>query len=234
MIDQLLTNLEKIVLASPLLGLGASYLGGVLVSFSPCIYPLIPITLGIVGAASTSTKRKGFLLSFVFVLGVAAVYTTLGIISSLFGIFAGNLFINPITYLVLTLVFFFLSASSFEIIRIKLPFTVHYERWAGKGLLSLFVLGMLSGLAIIPCSFPVLGAILSLISLKGNAVYGASALFLFSLGYGTILIILGTFSSLIRKLPKEGFWVIIIERAIGVLFGVMGIYFFLKFISLVR
>ncbi len=234
MINQILASLEKIVLASPLLGLGASYLGGVLVSFSPCIYPLIPITLGIVGAASASTKRKGFLLSFVFVLGVAAVYTTLGIISSFFGIFLGNLFINPITYLVLTLVFFFLSASSFEVIRIKLPFTIRYERWMGKGLLSLFVLGTLSGLAIIPCSFPVLGAILSLVSLKGSIVYGASTLFLFSLGYGTLLIILGTFSSLVRKLPKEGLWVILIERVIGLIFGAMGIYFLLKFISLIR
>ena len=234
MLNDWLINLEEFFVASTFLGLGISYLGGVLVSFSPCIYPLIPITLGIVGAASASTKRKGFLLSFVFILGVATVYTTLGIISSFFGVFLGNLFINPITYLVLTLIFFFLGASCFEVIRIRLPFTVSYRRWIGKGLLSLFVLGMLSGLAIIPCSFPVLGAILSLISLKGNVVYGATALFLFSLGYGTLLMILGTFSSLVRKLPKEGLWVIIIERAIGVMFGAMGIYFLLKFISLIR
>lgn len=229
MIEQLLINLEKIFLASPLLGLGASFLGGVLVSFSPCVYPLIPITLGVVGATKTSSHLKGFLISLTFVLGVAFVYTALGIISSVFGILLGNLFINPITYLVLAIVFLFLGISCFDFINLKIPFSVH---WAKKGTFSVFILGAISGLAIIPCSFPVLGAILSFIALKKSILYGGLALFLFSLGYGTILLILGTFTSLIKKLPKEGFWVVFAERVPGVIFIIMGIYFVLKFITL--
>ncbi len=231
MIEQFLANLEKILTFHPLLGLGASFLAGILVSFSPCIYPLIPITLGVVGAASSSTRRQGFLLSASFVLGIAIVYTALGTISALLGVLFWKFFINPITYMLLAFVFLFLGASCFELIRVKIPFSVHYKRWIGKGFVSVLILGMISGLAIIPCNYPVLGAILSLISLRGSVFYGAIALFLFSLGYGFLLIILGTFSSLIRKLPKEGIWIIIVERSLGVIFAGVGIYFLLKFIS---
>lgn len=231
MVEQVLASLEKVIQLHPVLGLGASFFAGILVSFSPCIYPLIPITLGIVGATSASTKSKGFLLSFLFVLGIAAVYTALGVISAFLGIFFWKFFVNPVTYIILAFVFFILGASCFEIIRLRTPFHIHYQRWAGKGFVSVLVLGMVSGLAIIPCNFPVLGAILSLISLKGSALYGAIALFLFSLGYGILLLVLGTFSSLIRKLPKKGAWVIIVERSLGMIFLGVGIYFLLKFIS---
>ena len=91
---------------------------------------------------------------------------------------------------------------------------------------------MISALTVAPCIFPVLGAILTLISLKGNALYGGTALFLFSLGYGLILIILGTFSSLIRKLPKQGLWLIIIKKSLGVILILVGGYFILKFIGI--
>ena len=95
MAEQFLANLENIFVTSPFWGLGASFLAGMLVSFSPCIYPLIPVTLGIVGAVSASTRFKGFFISLVFVLGVALVYTILGIVSSVFGILLGRFFVNP-------------------------------------------------------------------------------------------------------------------------------------------
>ena len=75
MLTDLLLNLEKAFSASLILGLGVSYIAGVLTSFSPCIYPLIPITLSVVGAGSVSSRRRGFFLSFIFVLGIAVAYT---------------------------------------------------------------------------------------------------------------------------------------------------------------
>lgn len=232
--DNLLFNLEKIFISSPVLGLGACFLAGIIVSFSPCIYPLIPITLGIVGAASTSSKTKSFFISVAFVLGVALVYTTLGIISSVFGILIGNFFVNPITYLFLCILFFVLGGSILSFIKIDIPFfSPHYNHESKKGLLSVFILGMISGLAIIPCNFPVLGAILGLISLKQNIIYGAAALFLFSMGYGTILIIVGTSTTLIKKLPKKAFWLILTNKFIGVIFILISIYFLVKFLFLI-
>lgn len=234
MIEQLLINLEKIFKTSPFLGLGVSFLAGLAVSLSPCIYPLIPITLGIVGVKSATTKLKGFFISLVFVLGIAFIYTSLGIISSLVGILLGTFFINPLAYLILTIIFFLLGLSLLGGIRINIPFfSFNYEGSVNKEFFSIFTLGIISGLAIIPCNFPVLGAILSLISLKRNILYGGVALFLFSFGYGAILIILGTFTSLIRKLPKQGLWLIITKKILGLILIAVGIYFLLKFITII-
>ena len=234
MVRELLINLEKVFATSPILGLGVSFLAGFLVSFSPCIYPLIPITLGIVGVATSSSKVKGFLISFIFVLGISTVYTTLGIVSSLLGVLLGDLFINSITYLILAVVFMILGACHFGIIKIKIPFFTPNYQPNNKGLLSIYILGMVSGLAVIPCNFPVLGTILSLISVKANIIYGALALFLFSLGYGVILIVLGLFTGLIRKLPKQGLWLIIVNKLFSSVLIIIGIIFLIRFIVLIR
>ncbi|MFA7677786.1 MAG: cytochrome c biogenesis protein CcdA [Candidatus Omnitrophota bacterium] len=235
MIEQLLCNLERVFVSYPFMGLGVSFIAGVLVSFSPCIYPLIPITLGIVGAEAASTKTRGFLISLVFVLGIASVYTTLGIVSSVAGVLLGNFFINPITYAALAFIFFFLGFSLLSGININLPFfSFNYDSSRSKGLFSIFILGVISGLAIIPCNFPVLGAILSVISLKKNVFYGASALFLFSIGYGAILILLGTFTALIRKLPRQGRWLVILKRVPAITLMLIGVYFLWKLIGLLK
>lgn len=231
---ELLANLEQIFVSSPFLGLGISFLAGLLVSFSPCIYPLIPITLGVVGATSIYGKSKGFIVSLTFVLGIACVYTALGIFSSVFGILLGNFFINPFTYLVLFFLFLFLGLNYAGIINFRIPILLHPENKKGHGLHSVFIIGMISALAIVPCNFPVLGAILTLISLKKNVIYGGTALFLFSLGYGSVLVVLGTFTSLIKKLPKSGNWLNVMKRGVGVIFGIMSVYFLIKFIFLIR
>jgi thiol:disulfide interchange protein DsbD len=231
MLTQLLVNLEEIFLSSSLNALWVSFIAGIIASLSPCTYPLIPITLGIVGAADVSSKLKGFYISSVFVLGICFTYTVLGVISSLLGIFLNNIFSNFITFLILSVILFMLGFSLIGVLPLNLPIVTpkHTKREDG---LSLFIFGMVSGLAMTPCNFPVLGAILSLISLKENIIFGAVALFLFSLGYGLILIILGTFTSLIRKLPKQGYWLIIIKRISGIILIMVGGYFFLKFLML--
>jgi len=204
MFDEWLISLGNFFTPSTFFGLGASFLAGILASVSPCILPLIPITLGIVGAVSAVTKLRGFLISLSFVLGLSIVYTILGIVSSFFGMLLGTLFINPITYIVLAIIFFLLSAGSLGLIRINLPLSSGCTYKAKGNLISIFILGMVSAFALIPCNFPVLGAILSLISAKQSVIYGALALFLFSLGQGMPLIVLGTFTGLVQKLPKQG------------------------------
>ena len=234
MIENILIRLQELFLDSSLSGLIISYLAGLAISFSPCAYPLIPITLGVIGAASTSTRSKGFFLSLAFTLGIALVYTVLGIISSLLGIILSSFFVNPVTYLALGVVF--LLAAGFYSGLLKLRFAAFRQKTVSnkQGLAAVFVLGMISALAIIPCNFPVLGAILALISSKQNLIYAALCLFLFSIGYGTLFIVLGTFSSLIRRLPKQGFWLIIVKSILVLIFILIGVYFILKFIILIR
>ena len=235
MFYETLINLDKIFNNSFGLGIGTSFLAGVLASFSPCIYPMIPITLGIIGAVASSSKLKGFLVSLVFVLGIAFIYCTLGAVSSLFGTLMGTFMINPVTYLFLASVFVFLGLSELDIVKVKMPFfSVNYTPKKSTGLLAIFILGVISGLAMIPCNFPVLFSILNLIALKKNIVYGVVALFAFSLGYGLILIVLGTFTSLIRKLPKNKSWIIMVKKIIGFLLLGVGGYFLYNLIEIVR
>ena len=215
MLTKIMLNLEQIFMSSPVLGLGVSFLAGLLVCFSPCIYPLIPITVGVVGAAAESSRAKGFFLSLVFVLGISVSYTVMGILAAMFGIFFATLFVNPITYFILAGLFFVLAFHLFDVIKLNLFCACKRQCSSNGTIWSLFVLGLFSGLAIIPCNFPVLGAILGVISLKGSVLYGAAALFLFSLGYGSLLIVLGTFTSLVRKLPQSGNWLVVIKRVLG-------------------
>ena len=233
MLDELLLQLEQIFITSPGWGLGVSFLAGLLLSFSPCIYPLIPITLGVVGAASASSRLRIRFASLTFVLGICVSYTILGVIASVMGVFLGAFFINPVTQFVLALLFIFLGLSYLEVVKFHFSFSSP-DYSIKREELSLFLVGMVSAFAMLPCNFPVLGAILSLISLKKNILYGALALFLFSLGYCALLLILGFFTTLIRKIPKQGNWLIVIKRALGITLIIIGVYFGLKFFALVR
>ena len=216
---------EQLIVSHSVWGIFASFIAGVVASFSPCIYPLIPVTLGIMGAYSIRSKKKAFLASFIFVLGIAIVYTLLGIISASFGVFLG---VNPVSYIVIGLVLLILGLSMWKLIKIpfmRISFLCEKKQ-------SLLVTGMIAGLAGIPCIFPIMGTILSMISLQKNIIYGGCALFSFSIGYGLLLMILGTCASLISKLPKSGIWLIIIERCIGGLLIFSGSYFLVKAVQL--
>jgi thiol:disulfide interchange protein DsbD len=230
-VENIATYLEGVVASYSALGMCAAFLAGIVASFSPCIYPLIPVTLGIIGAYSVSSKGKGFLLSLIFVLGIASVYTALGIISASLGIFFGQITAHPISYAVVGTLLLLFGLSQFEIIRI--PFLVpQLTHKSKKSYLSVFFSGMVSGIVALSCILPVLGTILSIIALKKNVFYGAFSLFFFALGYGVILLVLGTFTSLISKLPKTGGWLIIIKRCVGIILISTSIYFFIKVFTL--
>jgi len=212
-------------------GLAASFLAGILASFSPCIYPLIPVTLGVIGAASAKSRMKGFRLSLIFVLGIAVTYTALGVIAALAGMFLSELFLNPLAWFLMGGLFILLGLSMWDIIRLDIFFPLEVPAGNATGLF-IFVMGMVSAFALAPCNFPVLGAILSLIAVKGDVFYGGICLFLFSLGYGAILIVLGTFVALIERLPRQGRWLIMIQRVLGLLLVFSGVYFLVKAVNL--
>ena len=158
-----LLNLESAFRGSGLLGLGVSFLAGLLLSLSPCIYPLIPITVGVVGAASERSHLKGFVISLVFVLGVCVSYTILGIVAALLGTYMGVLVVNPVTYFILAILFFFLGSVMLGIFKVYFSFFSPLM-CTRKGYLALFGLGLISAFGLIPCNFPVLGSVLTLIA----------------------------------------------------------------------
>ncbi len=227
MIEEFLSGLEGYIEGSIFLAYFAGYLGGVLVSFTPCIYPVIPIHVGYIGGQSRGSKFKGFILSLCYVLGMAFAYTSLGCFAALTGRLFGQIQTNPWTYVIIGNICIFLGLSMFEIFSLRLPRLLSNFQPKGKkkGMSGSFFVGFASGFVLGPCTAPALGVLLSYVATKQNVFFGMSLLFVFAFGMGTILIILGSFTGFLANFPKAGFWMVNIKKGFGwILIGV-GEYF---------
>ncbi|HOX54117.1 MAG: cytochrome c biogenesis protein CcdA [Candidatus Omnitrophica bacterium] len=201
--------------------------GGVLISFSPCVYPLLPVSIGYIGSRSPDSKIKGFILSLVYVSGIAITYSALGLIAALTGKLFGRIATHPVSNLVVGIVFIIFGFSLLELFNLKLP-QVSVKKSGKKGFIAVFIVGLISGLAVGPCVAPALGAILVYIASKENVLYGASLLFVFAFGMGFLLILAGTFSGFLLSLPKPGKWLTLMEKIAGIILIIAGVYFILK------
>lgn len=202
-----------------------AFLGGIAISLTPCVYPLIPITAGYIGAASSGSKVKGFILSLVYVLGVAVTYSLLGLAASLTGKIFGAISINPLTHIAVGVLVVLFGLSMFDIIRIPLPNFIKTPQFKKKNYFSVFLLGLSSGLMVSPCVTPALGIILFYLAEKKNIFYGMTLLFSFAYGMGLLLILVGTFSAVLLSLPKSGKWMVYIKKVCAMIILAVGIYF---------
>lgn len=227
MFENLTSGLDIYLQGSVLLALLSSYIGGVLVSFTPCMYPLIPITVSLIGSQGRGSRMNGFLLSLVYVLGTSLTYMVLGIITGLTGNFFGTIQTNPWTNLVVANIFILMGLSMLDVFFIPLPrfFSSPMFTTRRKGMLGALLLGIASGIIMSPCSAPVLAVLLSYVATKQNIVFGMALLFVFAFGMGTILILLGTFTALLTSLPQSGPWMVRIQKLFGCIFIAMGEYF---------
>ncbi|MDP3731865.1 MAG: cytochrome c biogenesis protein CcdA [Candidatus Omnitrophota bacterium] len=206
-----------------------AFLGGVLVSFSPCAYPLFPITLGFIGVKAGSSRLKGLTLSLVYVFGLAVTYSILGLIASLTGRLFGQISSHPISFLIIGNVCIITGLSFFDIINISFTGIRLQNKIKMKGdFFSAFLLGLASGLVAGPCTAPALGTILLYVSTKQNIFYGASLLFVFAYGMGFLLILAGTFSALFVNLFRSEIWLTRVKKAFGFILLGIGEYFLIK------
>jgi thiol:disulfide interchange protein DsbD len=202
-----------------------AFLGGVLLSFTPCVYPLIPITAGYIGVNAGVTHRKGFALSLVYVTGIATTYSTLGLVASLTGTLFGRVNSHPITYIVVGIIIIVFGLSMLDLFVITLPQMVRLPTLKKQSYFSTFLLGLSSGFVASPCLTPVLGSILFYLAAKKNVVYGVSLLFCFAYGMGLVLILIGVFSAALLRLPKSGKWMSYVQKISAVVLIAMGGYF---------
>ena len=216
--DSLQDVLTSYLQASAPLALLAAYIGGVLVSFTPCTYPLIPITAGFIGAHSSSRKR-GFLLSLFYVTGLALTYSIIGALAALSGRLFGQMQTTPWTYFIMANLCPFMGLAQLDVFTISLPISQKLSQYWGTkkrgGFFGSFLIGATSGLIIGPCTAPVLAVLLGYVAMRTNVIMGMSLLFAFSLGMGTLLIIVGTFAGIIATLPRSGAWMTKINHFCG-------------------
>ena len=195
---------------SPLLQLELVFVAGFLSSLTPCVYPLIPITLAIFGATGEISRYRAFFLALLYVLGIAVTYTALGLVSAFTGALFGSFLGNPVVVSVGVLLLVLLSLSSLDMLSLDFlrPLRQKADTIGGKGLMGAFLMGTVSGVIAAPCIGPVLVVLLGFAAASQSPVWGGTLLFVYSLGLGVLFILLGTFSGLISKIPRSGGWLV--------------------------
>lgn len=202
---------------------------GVLVSFTPCVYPLIPITVSFIAGINTKgSKFKGLIISLVYVLGLALAYCSLAVFAALTGKIFGQVQNHPAIFIGVANIFLFFGLVMLDVI--PLPnFGVNVaDKIRGKGLGAVLLFGMASGLIVGPCTAPILGTLLLYVASKQNVLHGASLIFVFSYGVGALLILAGTFGGLLGSLPKSGPWLIRVKQFCGFVLIIAAEYFLIK------
>ena len=190
------------------------FLAGMGASLTPCVYPMIPITMAIVGAKGGG-KARGFALSAVLVLGMAVTYTTLGVLAAKSGAAFGAFAQQPAFLIPVSLLFAAFSLSLFGAFEIALPAGLAMKLQGDgsrKGFGGAFLMGLVLGPLSAPCVGPVIGAVLVGIAQQGDVLLGGLQLFVFALGMGMLFLAVGTFSA---GLPKSGEWLTRFKQIMG-------------------
>ena len=202
-----------------------AFLGGIAFSFTPCVYPLIPISVSYIGIKAHDSKLKGLSLSLIYVTGMALTYSLLGLIASLTGRIFGFISEQPLTNIFVGTIILLFGVSMLEIFNFPAINLIKIPIFKKKNFLSTFLLGLISGFIVSPCVTPALGAILAYLTTKRNILYGMTLLLSFAYGMGLVLVLAGTFSSILVKLPKSGKWLSVIKKIGALVLIVTGIYF---------
>lgn len=230
MVQDLLNSLGGYLQAGSAVAYAAAFLGGVLTSFTPCIYPVIPVTVGYIGSRSQGSRLRGFVLSLAYVLGMALTYAALGTAAALTGRVFGQVGSSPVSYFIAGNLCLVLALSMFDVVTIPLPSFLQAGGSARRpgGVYGAFAVGLVSGLIVGPCSFPVLGALLLYVGSRQNVLFGTSLLFVYALGLGALLLLVGTFSGLLAGLPRSGRWMERVKAGFGLVLLLAAEYLFIE------
>lgn len=217
----------------PMFALGAAFAGGLLVSLTPCVYPMIAITVSVFGANQAKSRWHAAGLSGAFVLGIATLFTILGVATAATGGVFGDFLANKWVVGFISLVFLVLAASMFGAFELALPASLN-NRLAtvgGIGFGGAFTLGLVSALVAAPCTGPALTGILIWIATTKNLLLGTGVMFTFAIGLGVPFFLVGTFAV---SLPKGGAWMLGVKWVFGVVLAVVAFYFLRNAIPFLR
>jgi thiol:disulfide interchange protein DsbD len=197
----------------------AIFLIGLALNLTPCVYPMMSVTVSLFGAQTETNTLKVFLKAAVYVLGIASMYSVLGVTAALGGGLFGSWLQSPWVLGGIAALLFGMALSSFGFYQIQMPYwlTSKLGGTTGSGIIGLFVSGLIVGVFAAPCIGPPVIALLTLVGSKGDPVFGFWAFFVLSLGLGLPYLVLGTFSGLLKKIPKSGGWLVLVERVFGVI-----------------
>ena len=231
------STLRDTLSGNPALAIPLVFAGGVLTSLTPCIYPMIPITAAIVGGAQAQAGAPGAArwrplgLTLTYVVGLALVYSMLGLFAGLTGTLFGTVSTNPWLYFLMANVLILAALAMLDVLPVRLP-TALLSRASTAGTAGRYsgalVMGALSGLVAAPCSAPVMAAVLTWVSTTHSAALGFVYLFVFSLGMCTLLVVVGLSSGTLTRLPRAGVWMVWVKRVFALVMLAVAEYYLVK------
>lgn len=198
-----------------LIGTLATLLAGLLSALTPCVYPLIPITVSVFGARRAESRGRAMMLTSSYVVGMGVVFATLGVVAAKSGQAFGSVLGNPFVVGGLAIFLLVLATSMFGAFELALPsgLAEKVNNVGGAGLVGAFLMGSVSGFLTAPCTGPVLTGLLAFVAKTGNVALGGALLFIYALGIGIPFFLIGVFTI---RLPKGGEWMDWIKSIFGV------------------
>jgi len=237
-----LTGLGDTLSHHPLLALVTLFAAGLVTSLTPCIYPMIPITVGILsgagaGAGSAADGGQGPTsrartagLTLTYATGLALFYAILGLIAGLTGSLFGTVSASPWARFAIGNLLLVFGLAMLDVFPVSAP--QRLLRWvgslAGGSYPAVFLLGATSGIVAAPCGAPAFAAVLTWVASTRSGVLGFVYLFVFSLGMTALLVVIGLFSGTVATLPRAGAWMVWIKKAAGVIMLAVAEYYFIS------
>jgi cytochrome c-type biogenesis protein len=226
------SGLSGTLSANPMLALATLFGAGVLTSLTPCIYPMIPITVSVISGTARVGQSKGrtAALTLTYVVGLATFYAVLGLVAGLSGSLFGAVSASPWALLVMGNLLLLFGLFMLDVFPVPVPRRL--MTWAagreGGSYGGVFLLGATSGIVAAPCGAPAFAVVLTWVAATGAGLMGFVYLFVFSLGMTALLVVVGLFSGTLAVLPRSGTWMVWVKKGAGVLMIAVAQYYFVK------
>jgi len=217
------------MLEGSLATVGTMFVAGLATSLTPCVYPMIPITAGLLAGtgAADRPRRRTVALTLSYVLGLALLYATMGLVAGITGSLFGTIASNPWVRFAIGNLLLLFGLAMLDVFPVKAP--QRLLSWAGSlgggSVPAAFVLGATSGIVAAPCGAPAFAAVLTWVAGEGSPLLGFIYLFVFSLGMTALLVAVGIFAG---SLPRAGKWMTWVKRAGGIIMIAMAEYYFIQ------
>jgi thiol:disulfide interchange protein DsbD len=204
------------------IGAAVVFAGGLLTAMTPCVYPLIPITVSVFGARKAEGRGKALVLTSAYIVGMGAVFSALGVLAAKTGQAFGSMLGHPAVVTGLAVFLLLLATSMFGAFELALPQALQQRlnSVGGSGLTGAFLMGSVSGFLAAPCTGPVLTGLLAFVARSQSTVLGAALLFIYALGIGVPFFLIGVFTV---RLPRSGVWMEWVKSVLGIVLVALAI-----------
>jgi cytochrome c-type biogenesis protein len=225
-------GLGEMLQNQPMVAIATLFAAGLATSLTPCVYPMIPITMGIIAGSAQGAPSRGrtMALTLTYALGLAVVYASLGVLAGLTGSLFGTVSANPWARFVTGNLLLVFGLAMLDVFPVSAPqrLTAWATQRRGGSFPAVFLLGATSGVVAAPCGAPAFAAVLTWVASTGSASLGFLYLLVFSLGMTALLIVVGLFSGTVAALPRSGRWMVWVKKLAGVIMIAMAQYYFIQ------